>query len=117
MMIFVLNVKIEIMKREDIEKKSQECAERLANIAYAGGGHIGQDDLEEAFIIGANWRINSVWHDASESPKKKGYILVQINEEYPIYVVWSINSTDWDKTAERANAVKWAYIEDLLPIK
>lgn len=105
------------MKVEIIEKEASKNAERLANISYAGGGHIGQDDLEEAFIIGANWRINSVWHNAIEAPKKKGYILVQINREYPIYVVWSINSTDWDKTAERANAVKWAYIEDLLPSK
>lgn len=107
------------MKREYIHKAAEESAERIANIAYSGGGHIGQDDLERAFENGADWRINSVWHDASEVPQRKGYILVQINNECPIYVTWSINVNpkDWDKTVERTNAVKWAYIEDLLPTK
>ena len=46
------------MAKDDIKN-----AERIANIAYSGGGHIGQDDLETAFENGAEWRINSVWHN------------------------------------------------------
>lgn len=41
------------MKREDIQKAKAENAERIAYIAYSGGGHIGQDDLETAFENGA----------------------------------------------------------------
>lgn len=110
MKILLLNVKIDIMKREDIEKEAESRYDENISEQYNNGYSIG-------FKEGAEWMLNSIWHDASEAPKKKEYILVQINELYPIYVVWSINSTDWDKTAERANAVKWAYIEDLLPIK
>ena len=101
------------MKREDIEKAAGDHSGSI--LGFRDNKSVM--DKHKAFSDGAEWRINSVWHDASEEPKKKGYILVQINEEYPIYVVWSINSTDWDKTAERANAVKWAYIEDLMPTK
>lgn len=101
------------MKIEDIEKKSQECAERLANIAYAGGGHIGQDDLEKAFGNGAEWRINSVWHDASELPngKKRYIVLLKINDKIrPILWTGAYRKGD-------SRVVQWAYIEDLLPTK
>ena len=102
------------MKREDIEKKSQECAERLANIAYAGGGHIGQDDLQEAFIIGSNWRINSVWHDVSESPRRNTWYIAQIgNSAFDTFA----DSENWDSYSRGINMTCWAYIEDLLPTK
>lgn len=42
------------MTREEIKKAAQEKVERLANIAYAGGGHIGQDDLETVFVLVLN---------------------------------------------------------------
>lgn len=65
------------MTKEDIKKAKAENAERIANIAYSGGGHIGQDDLGTAFENGADWRINSVWHDASETPISGKYALVK----------------------------------------
>lgn len=66
-----------IMNREDIQKAKAENAERIANIAYSGGGHIGQDDLETAFENGAEWRINSVWHDDLKKGQTNRCILVR----------------------------------------
>lgn len=108
------------MKIEDIERAAKEEAEKKECLVYYGGTAISQEDLEEAFINGAKWRINSVWHDASETPKKQGYILVQIIDDYncTIFVAWNINdnpATYWNKIINRNNIVKWAYIEDLLP--
>lgn len=101
------------MSKEDIKKAKAENAERIANIAYSGGGHIGQDDLETAFENGADWRINSVWHNDTEKPDHdKGDLLVGIEV--------------MGKTAYiRQNAyyvlqfgcVRWAYIKDLIPNK
>ena len=54
------------MKREDIEKAAAESAERICNIAYAGGGHIGQDDLETSFKAGANWFKKSLFHKTED---------------------------------------------------
>lgn len=103
------------MKREDIEKAAGDYSGSI--LGFTDNKSVMEK--HKAFSDGAEWRINSVWHDASEEPQKKGYILVQINNECPIYVTWSINVNpiDWDKTVERTNAVKWAYIEDLLPTK
>ena len=101
------------MKKEDIKKAKAENAERIANIAYSGGGHIGQDDLETAFENGAEWRINSVWHNDTERPDPhKGDLLVGIEvmgktsyiRQNAYYVL-------------QYGCVRWAYIKDLIPNK
>lgn len=51
------------MKREDIENAAKKEAENLACLVYYGGSAISQEDVENAFVKGAEWRINSVWHD------------------------------------------------------
>ena len=48
------------MKREDIEKAADEFADREYEIS-----NIDKDALYKGFYHGAEWRINSVWHDAS----------------------------------------------------
>lgn len=68
---------------------------------------------EQGFKDGANWRINSVWHNDTEKPDTdKGDLLVGIEV--------------MGKTAYiRQNAyyvlqfgcVRWAYVEDLIPNK
>lgn len=72
----------------------------------------------DGFVTGAEWRINSVWHNADEVPKEKGYILVEVNGSQPIFVTWNINviPTNWDKIVKENNVVKWAYVKDLIPI-
>lgn len=73
------------MNREDIQKAKAENAERIANIAYSGGGHIGQDDLETAFENGAEWRINSVWYNDTEKPQPGKLLVVKtIYGEYDL---------------------------------
>lgn len=100
------------MIKEDIEKAANEFADR--EYEY---NDIDRNALYKGFYWGAQWRINSVWHNANEVPKKKGYILVWINGDHPIFVTWNINviPTDWDKTVKLNNVVKWAYIEDIIP--
>lgn len=102
------------MKRKDIEKAAQENAERIANIAYSGGGHIGQDDLERAFENGADWRINSVWHDVSEKPQKNDVLIAVLNK-YGIKTDFWCDFCGWDKYVRLDKIEKWAYIEDLIP--
>ena len=105
------------MNREDIQKAKAENAERIANIAYSGGGHIGQDDLETAFENGADWRINSVWHDASETPISGKYALVK-------YITGDLKIKDrvdvfcgheWKEMCHYDKLIQFAYIEDLIP--
>ena len=105
------------MTKEDIKKAKAENAERIANIAYSGGGHIGQDDLETAFENGADWCINSVWHDASETPISGKYSLVKyITGDLKIkYRVDVFCFYEWKEMCHYDKLIQFAYIEDLIP--
>lgn len=106
------------MTKENREKAAQKIAERIARIAYAGGGHIGQDDLEVAFRYGVQWQRNSVWHDANEEPEyDECFIYENVVQAYHtdcIYpsedeaFIWKVYAKDW-------GIVRWAYIKDLMP--
>nr|DAV31637.1 MAG TPA: hypothetical protein [Caudoviricetes sp.] len=101
------------MKIEDIEKAAQDYDDDLIYSSISE-----QYNVIKAFKAAAEWRINSVWHNADEVPKEKGYILVEVNGSQPIFVTWNINviPTNWDKIVKENNVVKWAYVKDLIPI-
>lgn len=99
------------MKREDIKQEAQNmCDKRFS--------YLHNSAFFDVFVTGAEWRIISVWHNADEVPKEKGYILVEVNGSQPIFVTWNINviPTNWDKIVKENNVVKWAYVKDLIPI-
>lgn len=77
------------MKREDIEKAAVSaicenygcngkypCTERDYCIYGTGKNtafdcnECGADEFANGFMVGAEWRINSIWHDTSEKPDK-----------------------------------------------
>ena len=68
----------------------------------------GQDDLETAFENGAKWRINSVWHDATEKPKLGELIIVEVYGKIWDYGKYDVCDTIHPKA-------RWAYIKDLIP--
>ena len=105
------------MTKEDIKKAKVENAERIANIAYSGGGHIGQDDLETAFENGADWRINSVWHDASEPPitGKEALVKYMTGDLKIKYRVDVFCGHEWREMCHYDKLIQFAYIEDLIP--
>ena len=72
-------------------------------------------ELEAAFVAGADWRINSVWHDASEKPKNDKMLVVLDHNNRP----WVLgpDNKDWKNTVAIFCVKKWAYIEDLIPRK
>lgn len=101
------------MKEEQIEK---------AALLFAGAGEFGEcpynPDAKSGFMAGAQWRINSVWHDASEKPKFKGkvekemFMLFCNSKKYGLML---ISQDEWDDFVERGMFHKWAYVDDLLP--
>lgn len=85
-----------LMKREDIEKAAVNYDSRV--VAF------------RAFKNGAEWRINSVWHDASEVPEKKPALVEysQFPKGHGYLVVPDAN--------EVIDSIsRYAYIEDLIP--
>lgn len=89
------------MTREDIKEAAVNYDSRL--VAF------------RAFMEGAEWRINSVWHNASKKPQDLR-ILVAINKD-GFTLVCGPNNSNWQETVRVVEIAKWAYIEDLLPIK
>lgn len=70
----------------------------------------------DAFLHGVEWaeeQIANVWHDAKEKPRTKEWILVQFDEDdyYAMYLYIDI----WCDWCKEFNALRWAYISDLLP--
>lgn len=96
------------MKREDIENAAKKEAENLACLVYYGGSAISQEDVENAFVKGAEWRIDSVWHDFD----------IKINNHDDVVLLLGNGKiVDYDDDWEEyySPAVKWAYKKDLLP--
>lgn len=95
------------MTQEEIKKAADEFADREYEIS-----DIDRDALHKGFFHGAEWRINSVWHDASEQPKMGEQILVLFK---------SGNLTSWFASADimdvfkKFEVLRWAYANDLLP--
>lgn len=100
------------MTNEDVCKAAESYEDGLIYSSIKD-----QCDIQKAFKEGANWRINTAWHDATEVPKKKGYILVWT--KCFGFVTWHINvePAEWNKICKDNQVVEWAYIEDLIPNK
>ena len=95
------------MTREQIEKAAGE---------YSGSVFGFKDNpvvmnKHKAFMDGAQWRINSVWHDdISECKDVKRWIVVEYNNGY-VDVLPDIRDLDGVKDL----VVRVAYVDDLLP--
>ena len=101
------------MTRERIEK---EIDSRLDEPDCEWDG-IFNSGYSRGFRDGAQWRINSVWHDNSIRPGEVCDVLVETKrgiemDRYDIDYNELDNGTDWE-----ADVIRWAYVDDLLPEK
>lgn len=101
------------MKREDIEKEAERSTEK-----YVENGDLRgfRGSYRLGFIAGADWRINSVWHDVKDIPKESSAILA-IRPDGSTEIVYFINLLRWRSLIKRCGFVQWAYIKDLIPNK
>lgn len=103
------------MKREDIENAAKKEAENLACLVYYGGSAISQEDVENAFVKGAEWRIDSVWHDSQEKPVINEFFVYQtVDEEWETDCLLKDR---WDLYVVSTKLIRWAYMKDLIPDK
>lgn len=93
------------MTKEDIKKAASEYAKEACRPLWrAGTEQVCMAD----FMEGAEWRINSVWHNSAEKPIPGKLLLVNtIYGEYDLcyygtYLLWNTVMT-------------WAYMKDLIP--
>lgn len=91
------------MDRETIEKAADEYIHRDNTTGLT---------RKKAFIDGAQWRINAVFHNASEKPNKNQLVLFECRKTYG--KGYSVNFGENYELMKNV-IVRWAYIIDLLP--
>lgn len=96
------------MTREDIEKAARDYALDQLGIV----GLPGRAEAMKAFMAGAEWRISSVWHDASEKPDKNQLVLFECRKTYGNG--YSVNFGE-NYVLMKNVVLGWAYIKDLIP--
>lgn len=102
------------MKEETINDKAQDYVSRLyAENEYPFGIKDIEIDVEEAFVDGAQWRINSVWHETSELPSRSGYLAVLCHNGIMETIHHTIGIGFQEMQLKGYS--KWAYVDDLLP--
>lgn len=72
----------------------------------------------EAFIEGAKWFKNALWHKASEEPEFNRRLITQhitLMGELGYDLDTNIPKFSWELNVEDAHIIKWCYIEDILP--
>ena len=95
------------MTREQIEKAAGEYS----------GSVLGFKDnpvvmnKHKAFMDGAQWRINTVWHDVDKELPEYGRHVV--NEDWFDFV--ADDEKDLNRIMKKYPFKRWAYIDDLLP--
>jgi hypothetical protein len=101
------------MTNKDIENAAERSTEK-----YVENGDLRgfRGSYRLGFIAGADWRINSVWHDSKDIPKESSAILA-IRSDGSTEIVYFINILRWRSLIKRCGFVKWAYIKDLIPNK
>lgn len=78
------------MNKQQIKEAAAKASEDYMENALIMSGPRGS--YRKGFIAGAEWRINAVWHDASEDPEREDEpILVEyrINEKLFPEIKWS----------------------------
>ena len=101
------------MTRDEIEKISAVEAYCFETDREERWYEIGCIDGLKAADAEPN--LESLWHDASEEPTKKGYLLIQFgNAEYGTFKLRDIDVwRAW--LMKNCYIIRWAYISDLLP--
>lgn len=103
------------MTQKELDQAANEYDESLTYSSVSE-----QYDVKKAFVTGAKWRINSVWHDAREQPQCDTFFIYE-NVIHAFHVDGVFPTEDevfvWDDYVKDWGLIRWAYIEDILPIK
>lgn len=101
------------MTQEQIEKAADKYAEAHDVEPYDEYGSGIRIGARFGFIAGAKWRIDSVWHNPNEIPRRNKMLLT-ISGDFNTFICGP-HTEDWPELVQDFNILKWAYVEDLVP--
>lgn len=97
------------MKQERIEKAADNYSFEIMP-AYSDG-YFERYQLADAFEYGAQWRINSVWHNIDNELPECGQHVV--NEDWFDFI--AKDEKDLQRIIKKYPFKLWVYVSDLLP--
>ena len=99
--------------------------EEIENLSTVEPAYFESDREERWYEIGCmdglatadeEPNLESLWHDASEKPHAKEWLLVQLDkDDYKILCLKDLYIDLWCDWCKIFNFIRWAYIDDLLP--
>ena len=106
------------MTREQIEKAAMEYAVRNSwypgETSYESDIKAMEESFADAFKDGAQWRINSVWHDRTEKADTSKELILMYSNGSVRVILLNPNLT-FDGFLSVDTFIKWAYVSDILP--
>ena len=115
------------MTREQIEQAALKCAKDRWGDSESQHAMAKAQGTVYGFKQGAQWRINSVWHDREEQPEVERWFIFKADDTNPFkkptikkiaYYTNRIENDkglDWLKMVAEYKILCWAYVDDLLP--
>ena len=110
------------MTREQIEKAAKKTL--VNEPVEIQATKVGA--FQRGFVAGAQWRINSVWHEREEQPEVGRWFIFKADDTNPFkkptikkiaYYTNRIENDkglDWLKMVAEYKILCWAYVDDLL---
>lgn len=103
------------MKKEDIEKAARSYSSLWAGTPLHVNDILKKDDFESGFEDGAEWRIESVWHNVNRELPEDGRLILGIGEDTAF--ICGPNNSGFAETASHLELKQWAYVDDLKPME
>lgn len=103
------------MTREQIEKAAFQCAKdrwEYSGVQYA---KVKVRGTVFGFKMGAQWRINAVWHKNGEKLPSENKPILFVNSVGGYEVTVRLTGMDWETFCNNTGLIRWAYVDDLLP--
>lgn len=105
------------MTNEDIQKAAEDARRSSAETLTTHSAHQYLDDIpfiklsydeiaESAFVKGAKWRINRVWHPVNHEPIKPQQLLLIDHKDGEFELEYKFDP---------ATTKRWACVRDLIP--
>lgn len=101
------------MTKEQIEQMARDYSSLWAGTPIHVDDILKKDYYEAGFEAGAEWRIESVWHQPEEIPEDEKMAICMNNNK--VLIGWCRGVRGWRETVKELDIIRWVYVDDLLP--
>ena len=90
----------------------EAAAEVYSGTAHDAKPHPMHIERNKAFLAGAEWQRNHVWHKPNEKPEEGKTVLVCAAG---VCLICGPHYEEWEQVVQEMQISTWAYTDDILP--